>query len=363
MNEKLNFILSFLLILNFIQCKKETAQHALPQETKKTQYISHASSFNLIIKADDIIYQQIRGTDTISQFIDKQNLPYKNLAIFSSSAIGYISALESINHVKSVYNADWIYNPKVHQLIAQKKIIDGGNAASANLETILAQQPDAIIAYSDPNQSKLLESVKNLGIPIIYIDEYLEKSPLGKAEYLKIFGVLLDQKHQADSLFTVIQNNYENLQKIAAVHTPKPSVFAEVMRGDIWYMPGGNSFQARYFEDAGGKYLWNDNESSGTINLNFEQVYSQASKADFWMNVADFSSLHQLQNAYKNHDWFGAYKNQRVYSFSQRMNAKGANDYFETGTVRADWVLRDLTHIFHPEILPNHKLIFYRKLK
>lgn len=212
MNQKLSFFLSFLLLFIFIQCKRESKKIENNQEFTKTKYISDASSFSLIPKDHAFLYQQLRGNDTISQSIDKQKLPFQKIAILSSSAIGYLEALDGLNHVQAVYNANWIYSPKVHELIDNKKITDAGNAASANLETILALDVDAIIAFNDPNQAKLLESVKKAEIPVIYVDEYLEKTPLGKAEYLKFFGILLGKKAAADSLFSVIKNNYNSIK-------------------------------------------------------------------------------------------------------------------------------------------------------
>ncbi|MDO5655022.1 MAG: ABC transporter substrate-binding protein [Flavobacteriaceae bacterium] len=355
-----NILLIFIICSCFLQCKPEKPQ---PEKHREPSIITHATSFNLIENDDFWEYQLLRSGKEHTQKINKNQLPFKNMLIMSSAAVGYLNELQSLEYVRAAFNTDWIYNQKLHQFIQEKKIINAGNAGSATLETILSLDPDVIIAYTDPNQSKLLETIQKAGIPVILADEYLESTPLGKAEYLKLFGVLTGKNNEAEQLFSDIEKNYSQLKEMAKNAVHKPSVFADVMRGDIWYMPGGQSFSAQYFVDAGADYLWKDSTKQGTENLNFEQVFYRAQHADFWLNAADYQSLIQLKDAYKNHDWFDAYQHQKVYSLARRLNDTGASDYFETGTVRADLVLKDLVHIFHPELLPNHSLFFYHQLQ
>ncbi len=122
------------------------------------------------------------------------------------------------------------------------------------------------------------------------------------------------------------------------------------------------SFVASYLKDAGANYLWADDTTSQTIPLNFEQVVSKAQTADFWVNASDFSNRDQLQNSFPNYNLFKAFQSDKVYNYIKKRNAKGANDYFETGTVRCDLVLRDLVKIFYPNELPNDSLYFYRRI-
>lgn len=364
MNSKISVFLFLIFLFNFIHCRKDGVDiKPVSQELSKDKYIAEATTFNLVDFDTHFEYQMIRGNDSVIQLIEKQKLPFKNIAVLSSSVIGYFDALNSLENIKVVYNPDWIYSPAIHEMITKGEIQNGGNAASANLETVLADSPDLVIAFSDPNQAKLLESVKKAGIPVLYVDEYLERTPLGKAEYLKLFGALTGKTSKADSLFNVISNNYSQLKNLATQQKHKPTVFTEIMRGDIWYMPGGNSFVSKFLQDAGAQYLWQESDKTGTENLNFEQVFQKAEKADFWLNAGEFTTLNSLQDAYKNHAWFGAFQTGNVFSYTRRTNDAGMNDFFEFGTVRADWVLRDLVHIFHPELLPDHQLYFYLRLQ
>lgn len=358
--------LSFTCVLVFLSAcnKSELSENQLRESSTPINNIFEDASTAALYENDSTWkYEILLDNRAKSIDIPKNRLPLKNLAVFSASSIGYLEALDELKAIKGIYDSQWIYSPNLHQLINENPELDQGNLATLSLEGILALNPDAIIGYSDPNMTKTYQMLEKAGILVIYIDEYNETTPLGKAELIKLYGVLTGKQQQADELYNEIRTTYLKYKNLARKQDSKPSVFADIMRGDIWYMPGGNSFAAQYFHDAGGAYVWSNNEQSGSIKLNFEQVYELAADADIWMNVADLKSLSQVQQAYINHDWFKAFKKGQVYSLAHRMNSAGANDYFETGSVRVDWVLKDLVSIFHPKLIPNHTLYFYEKLK
>lgn len=350
-----------LLSLIIFGCTKEKT--ADPEIYKESNFLSHATTFNLTETPEGWKYQRISEDKKVLSEFKLAPKPYQKIVLLTSAAVGFIEALDGLEYVEAVFNAGWIYSPKLHSLLEEGLIKDAGNPGSASLETVLSLQPDLIIAFTDPHQAKLLEQVKKAGVPVLYMDEYQEKTPLGKAEYIRLFGHLLNEKAKADSIFLKVKTEYDQLKETAGKSVPKPTVFADIMRGDIWYMPGGKSFSAQIIADAGGDYLWKENNASGSVSLNFEQVFEKAEKADYWINTADLTSLKTLRESYKNHAWFSAFEKGNVYSLARRLNDTGANDYFETGTVRPDLVLRDLVSIFHPDLLPQHQLYFYQKLQ
>ena len=361
------FIYIFINITLFIlfSCEKDSSSvdknlHGLNQDS--LNIFTNASSVALFEEDSTWNYQILLDKSTKSISIPKNKLPLKNMAILSASSVGYLEAIDELDAIKGVFDAQWIYSPALHQRIEDAPSLNQGNLSAINLEKIIALAPDVVIGFSDPNMSKTFQRLEDAGILIIYVDEYNEKTPLGKAEFIKLYGVLTNKLEEANELYQEIETNYISYKELALKQTNKPTTFAEIMRGDIWYMPGGESFAAQYFKDAGANYLWSNDTSQGSVKLNFEQVYEKAADADFWMNASDLTSLDEIQSSYINHDWFKAYKNENVYSLSKRMNTAGANDYFETGSVRADWVLKDLIHVFHPEVFPNHELFFYHKL-
>ncbi|MGI9525665.1 MAG: ABC transporter substrate-binding protein [Weeksellaceae bacterium] len=356
------FIFSFLFISFIISCKKE-AKTTLPAKETKQIPLSYASSFTIDSTDQALVYTIMNNGVQKKVSIDYNKLPFDNLVTTSASATAYLDALGETDHIKAAYDVNWIYNENLHNQIKNKQTQDLGNSNGMELEQLLQLNPDAIIVFSDPNKIQLYNQLEESGIQVIYVDEYLEQTPLGKAEFLKFYGLLTGKYTQANELFNQIERNYTDLKEKVHTVENKPTILANVMRGDIWYLPGGKSFSAQFFADAGGNYLWKEDSTEGSINLDFEQVYDRAKDAEFWFNASDYKTLSQLNDAHKNHSWFQAYKEGNVYSFAKRTNENGANDFFETGTVRPDLVLKDLISIMHPEVLPNHDLYFYQKLK
>lgn len=294
----------------------------------------------------------------------KKDLPLKKVMIIPTSALSYMEELGLTSKITGISQPDFIYNPKIKELYSQNKIEQIGSFNELFVEKILISPPDLLVSTSGPALAKFHQLLSEKGIKILFIDEYDELNPLARAEYVKVFGLLFGKEKKAKTLFDEIEKNYKEIEnKIAKANKTRPTVFANQIYGDIWYMPGGKSFQSQLFKDAGAEYLWENNPAETSLTLSFETVFEKAYKADYWLNAGDYPDLKSLVSAYKNYDWFEAVKNKKVYNWNKRSNSKGANDYFETGTARPDMVLSDLASIFYPELFPDHKLFFYKKLE
>ncbi len=324
---------------------------------------------NQLHYADQISLKEINGEIQIKSggkttVFDTEDLPLNSTMIIPASVNAFLDALDLTDKIIGVSEPDFIFNEKVKGLIQQNKVEIIGNYNEIFVEKIILNKPDIFISTSNPNLAKFHSQLEKEGIKIIYIDEYLEGNPLGKAEYLKIFGKLFGKEKQAHVLFEEIENNYSQIQKSVQINSnSSPTLLSNHIYGDIWYMPGGKSFQAILYKDAGGDYLWAKDENNGTLNLSFESVFEKANDADIWMNAGDFPSKEALLASYPNYQWFSSFKSGKVYNWNKRKSEKGANDYFEMGSVRPDWVLIDLATIFQPELFPKHELFFYQKLE
>lgn len=354
----IKYIFSFVIMIFFFSCKEKQRHEIEAKQEIKFNYIKNLQLYttdsSLVLKYTNDAYEL--------QF-KKSELPLQRIILFSSSAVGYIENLHALSSVVGVYDSQWMYSPQLHRLISERKVKDLGNSSVANIENILNLHPQGVITFQDPNKAKLMQNLKKQGIKIIYIDEYLEKTPLAKAEYIKIFGFLLGRESKSDSLFSTVEKRYGSLKNKAKIATNRPTVFVNNMLGDTWYMSGGKSFNAAMIKDAGGKYLWDDNEENGSLALSFEQVYTKAKNAKYWINVSNFNTYQQLSAAYKNNERFYAFQQKKVYNNNKRQTEQGTNDIYENGTVHPDQVLADLIAIFHPEILPNHHFFFYQPLQ
>lgn len=330
---------------------------------------------NTEIKEDNLLQyvNKIRMTETEDSVFLKSNhqqiafakseLPLQSAMVVPTSVIAYMDALDLLDKITGINQPDFIFNPKIHSLIEKNAVEEIGTFNEIFVEKVMMNTPDVFISISGPTQAKYHEILEEQGVTVLFIDEYEELEPLARAEYVKIIGKLFGKEEEANVLFAEIEENYHNIQSdIEKLNHKKPTVLSNQIYGDIWYMPGGNSFQAKLFQDAGGDYLWSDDNSEGSLNLSFESVFEKANDADYWLNSGDFESVEELIGSYKNYEWFTAVKNGKVYNWSNKKTAKGGNDYFEAGTARPDWVLKDLAAILYPQLYPEHELYFYKKL-
>lgn len=347
--------LLFTLIL--LSCKPSNSSDIILENEKTFKYIQ-----KIKIEEDESSLEIFSGGTSV-RFL-KENLPLNSAMVIPTVVLSYLDELNSLEKVIGVSQTDYIFNQKIQQKIQNNKIQEIGVFNEIFIEKILVNKPDIFISTSGPTLSKYHEILGKEGIPILYIDEYEELNPLARAEYVKIFGKLFGKEKEAEELFNEIEKNYFEIEnKIKEANLPKPTIMANQIYGDIWYVPGGRSFQAILFENSGGNYLWANTESSSTLNLSFESVFEKAGNADIWMNAGDFPDLNSLLGSYANLDWFKTVKDKKVYNWSKRSSISGANDYFEKGTARPDWVLKDLGAIFYPELFPKHELYFYKKLE
>ena len=351
------FKIFFIFVLLSSSCKDVKNLEVSSENTFVFDYIE-----NVQIEENEEVLRIFSANESVE--FPKNELPLKTAMVIPTVAISYMDELNVLDKISGISQPDYIFNPKIHQKMKENKIDVIGVFNEVFIEKILLNKPDVFISTSGPTLAKYHEILEKEGIRILYIDEYEESNPLARAEYVKIFGKLFGKETEAHSLFTEIVENYNGIkEKVKNSHSTKPKVMANQMYGDIWYVPGGKSFQSTLFKDAGGDYIWADNESESTLNLSFESVYEKALDADVWLNAGDFPNLRSLVASYPHYEWFQTVKNKKVYNWSKRSSASGANDYFENGTVRPDWVLKDLAAIFYPELFPNYELFFYKRLE
>ncbi|MGY0037045.1 hypothetical protein [Pedobacter sp. NJ-S-72] len=129
-----------------------------------------------------------------------------------------------------------------------------------------------------------------------------------------------------------------------------------------WYVPDGDSYMVQFLKDAGTSYKWADIHGKGSLPLNFETVAPVALKADFWLNVGTVDTKDDIKAIDNRYIEFKPFKDGHIFNFNKKVNDIGSNDYWESGSVNPQIVLGDLIKIFHPELLPDHQLVYYKQL-
>jgi iron complex transport system substrate-binding protein len=343
------------ILITFFNChnKKEVKQDDPKIEFKYAKHLSITENSNsFIIEAN--------GNKTI---LNKTELPFTNIISENSATIAYLNELGALNSIKGVVDANYIYNEEISRKIANKTILEVGNNSELFLESILKQKPQLVIANSNPAFAKFHQQLEDNGIKILYLDEYKENDPLGRLEYLKLFGLLVNKEDLANKKVLEITKNYDSIKQIIQTQGKgKVKTLLNNMYGDIWYLPTGNLLQAKIIDDAKGNYIFKTKTGDSSLNLTFEEVYTQGKDANYWLNT-NFSSLQESKAAYPNYTWFDAFKLGNIYNPDKRSNKNGAMDYYEQGIIRPDIILNDLGKIFYPDLFPNYELYFYRQLK
>jgi iron complex transport system substrate-binding protein len=291
-------------------------------------------------------------------------VPVNRVIALSTTHVAMIQQLGRASSIKGISGTRYIYDPLIREQIQRGEIIDVGYDQGLNLETIVALEPDVLFIYGVENSmSGVSDKLREMGVPVVYCGEYLENHPLGKAEWIRFFALFYGLEQEADRLFHHIDSSYSSLAQSVRGKTSRPRVLTGLPWKGTWYMAGGKSFAARLIEDAGGDYLWKDNLLDEAVPLNLESVFVRAMEAEVWINPGEAKSLDQLREFDARFIDLPVLRSGEVYNNDFRTGPSGGNDYWESGTVRPDLVLADLIGVFHPDLLTDHRYIYYRKLK
>lgn len=223
--------------------------------------------------------------------------------------------------------------------------------------------PDLVLLYGVNGASSMEGKLKELGIPFMYVGDYLEESPLGKAEWLVVLSEIVGKRAEGEKVFAEIPARYNALKKMVAKKALEaPKVMVNTPYGDSWSMPSTKSYVARLIADAGGDYIYKKNTGNSSMPIDLEEAYKLTSDADMWLNVGMANSLADLKNTCPKFTDTQCFISGNVYNNNLRTNAAGGNDYYESGVVNPDIVLRDIIKIFHPELI-QEDFVYYKQLK
>ena len=369
--------LCFFLLIGLVSCKKEVKTSQ--REQKST--IKYAKGFDVI---DDngtkklIIKSAYQNANEVFEYIIKKktdskidsfstnliSVPIEKIVVTSTTHIPMVELLNEENAIVGFPFSRYVSSEKTRQLIDDGKITEIGKEGSLNTEILLHLQPELVVGYSVASADKSLSTIKKSGISVIYNGDWLEETPLGRAEWIKFFGVLFDKEKEADSIFKSIENEYLNAKKLAKSSTKKPSVLSgAIMSNDIWNLPAGESFVAQFLKDANMDYLWQNTSGKGSLSLSFESVFEKANNAEIWIAPGYFSSKEQMLNSNQLYQKFDAFKHNNIYTPSTKKGKTGGIIYYELASTRPDLVLKDLIKIAHPELISNYQFTFFERME
>lgn len=290
-------------------------------------------------------------------------IPVAEMVSLSTTHIPALDMLEASDVLTGFPTTDHISSSAMRKRISEGKVRDLGAGSGIDIEGLMELSPELVMAYGMGPQDKSLRSLERTGIPVVLNADFMEQSPLGRAEWIKFTAAFLNKEKEADSVFSYIEQRYNSQASLSVDTRPKPTVFSGVVYNGTWFMPGGESWAAQFFADAGADYLWQENTETGSLQLSFESVFEKAHQADYWIGASNYPSLQALTDADSRYRRFAAWQKGNVYTYTARTGETGGNEYLELGYSRPDIVLADLIKILHPELLPAHELYFYERLE
>ena len=285
-------------------------------------------------------------------------VPLHRAVVYSDVHARIIAELGAASAIKGVCDAGYFKTQEIISGLESGSVTDCGSSMSPTVERVVSVAPDAVIL--SPYQNAAYGAITNLGAPVMKMADYMEQTPLGRAEWIKFIGMLFGKEAVADSVFSEVEQRYLSLKELAKNVPERPKVISETVTSGVWYVPGGASYKAALYADAGGYYPWEGDKSQGSLALDFARVLERAKDADIWLITTYGKELTvaSLLEIYPHNDKFDAFSNGGVYYVD---SAKAG--MFEETPFHPDLLLKEYIKLFHPELLSGYRLRYYNQMK
>lgn len=290
--------------------------------------------------------------------------PVDRMVALSTTHVGLLEFLEADSVIVGLENLNYVYSEQVYNAYSRGEMIEVGRNMVPDNEKIIALQPDLVMGEGGPGSSQY-HTLESAGLPVLINSDWVEATPLGKAEWVKLMAVLLNKEEFVNKKFAQIEEEYHRLKGLANSVAEKPKILTGINLKDVWYMPKGQNYMAAFLKDAGADYPLANEKGQGSSALSFESVYPMALEAEYWVNLGgmNLNTKKDIVGQDVRYADFKAFKESRIFDYTNRINSRGANDFWESAVVRPDLVLSDLIKIFHPSLLPDYQLYYYKQLK
>ena len=291
-------------------------------------------------------------------------VPVRRIICMSTTHVAMIAVLDERNTIAGVSVTDFVYDEKVSAMIKEGLVSNVGYESGLNNELILDIDPDLIMFYGIGSESAgYAAKVRELGTQTLFNADYLEEDPLAKAEWIKLYGALYCKEEMADSIFNSVFKSYNHIKEYVRLNSDnRPDVLLGLPFRDVWYVSPGDSYISTLISDAGGNYLWKDTESPVSMPFGLEDIFIRAVEADYWLNTGTATSRKDVYSIDQRFAKLPVYGMDNLYNNNNRMSPKGGNDYWESGAIYPDLILKDIAAILHPDLFEDWELYYYRKL-
>lgn len=371
MKNQFKLILQLLFLVGITSCGGTSKSGKLLQNLQSVS-MQYANSFRLDTCPEGKQLTILNPKDTsliLSQFIlrnqdydeplqaNEIKVPCKRIVCLSSTQLAYIIELDALESVVGINSSRHLFNRRIKARVESQEVARVGKEGVFDVETIIALHPDLI--FVSPFKAGGYSVLKNLGIPLVPMAAYGENNPLGRAEWIKMLALFTGKTAETDQIFDGIATEYERVKALAAAVDHRPTIFSGKMKGGIWYVPGGNSFYAHFFRDAGAEYVVKNQKTIATP-MDYETVYEMANNTDYWRLLTSSASGFN-KRALKAEDVryadFKAFRTGNILLCNLR-----EVPYREESCVKPQILLSDYVYHFHPELMADYQPTFWTKI-
>ncbi|HEY0054650.1 MAG TPA: ABC transporter substrate-binding protein [Pedobacter sp.] len=289
--------------------------------------------------------------------------PVKSFVNMSSMHIAMTSFAESANSIVGLGSFKYVSSPVVRQNIKAGRVQEVGLDGSMNNELIISMKPDVVMVMGNTAAKfSRYQTLTGAGIPVLSNFEWLESTPLARMEWVKLMAALVNKEALVNKKFNQVEKEYFKLVQVGKKAKTRPLIIYGMPFKGTWLMPDADSYNTQLFKDAAATYKWSKEKGTGSLPLSFEAVAPVALKANYWLNVGYVDSKADILAKDSRFAHFKPFKNNKIYNHNKKVNDLGSNDFWESGGVNPHLILADLIKILHPELLPNHRLVYYKQL-
>ena len=359
----------FFISLITLGCSSREVKRVTKKHFHEASLISYASHFDLIQSETNFLLHfmspesgeiELRFFLTNNAEISKKGyttilLPSSRLITLSGTSIGMLSTLKEQGRIVGVSNVKYVYDKQTLERIKKNQVIEVGEESNLPLEKIIQTQAQLILYSGFGSNFPGSQKLNALGIKSIPIYDWRETHPLGKAEWIKLFGVLTNKTEAAEHYFNDIESKYLQLKESVKPLSNSPTVLSGNILGDIWYAPNGNSFVAQILKDAHVTYKYQNSSGTGSAQRSLERIIKDNTDTDYWVNpgLSSRGAILELNSKLK---YVGPLKS-NTYCYSHNINL-----FWERSAIEPHRVLADFIQLFHPELKASDSLYFYRNI-
>ncbi len=356
-----------------VQNEGKKLDRELPDSVWKPQYakgfqIEYFSEYKKVIVFDpwntnnilaQYILKSFESTIKFSKEYTLVDVPFTSMACLFAPDVAFAQQLDLVPYIKATSSIEYMHNEMLKKQVLEKKTIDVGPSDNFNVEKLLAS--GASVCFVSPFRENRYKKIEEAGIPVIINSCHMEEDPLARAEWLVFFAAFFKMENRAINTFNNIEKQYLDAKKQVELISHRPTVFSGKLFQDVWYVSGGKSYISRLFQDAGAHYIWHNLDFSGSEPYDLEIIMSKAINADFWV-VQEYTdknyNYQRLASENIKYTFFDAFKKKNVILCNSQLTP-----YYETGVLEPHLILQDLIHLFHPNLLSEHKVLYFKPLK